>query len=188
VECDCVYSYGDWTHCYLGTILSADFPDVPVLIPRHLTRKSYVLRDLEQAKINWIATDVWTNIKRAIVLRKPNPLTYWSPHDVTAYRKALAIQPIAPVSGSVSYRGRFGFEGETAERAFPSVAVAEYVGVTGGRVVNQADLNTATAHTYADYAETVIGDHGSGMLNILFFIPPLLQNPKVLVGHDAEVV
>lgn len=171
VECDCVYSYGDWTHCYLGTVLSANFPDVPVLIPRYLTEKSYVLRDLKKAKVNWIATEGWTNIERAYVLRKPNPLTYWSRREVTAYRKAFAVEPVVPIPGSISYLGRFDLEGETTNRPFPSGAVAEYVSSVGGRVVNQVELNTETAHAYAEQTEVVIGDHGSGMLNVLFWKP-----------------
>ncbi|MFZ3585479.1 glycosyltransferase 61 family protein, partial [Loktanella sp. DJP18] len=171
VECDYVYSYGDWTHCYLGTILSADFPDVPVLIPRYLTEKSYVLRDLGKAKINWIATDGWTNIEHAYVLRKRNPLFYWSRHDVIAYRKAFDIEPTTPVPGSITYLGRFDLGGETIHRSFPSEVVAKYITSIGGRVVNQEDLNTETSHNYAEQAEIVIGDHGSGMLNILFWQP-----------------
>ncbi len=171
VECDCLYTYGDWTHCCLGTILSADFPDVPVLLPRFLAQKCYVRRDLEKAGINWIATDGWTDIKRAYVLRKPNPLTYWSKREVIAYRKAFAVNPVAPLEGSVTYLGRFEVEGELRHRAYPSAEVAAYIASIGGKVVKQADLNTGTAPAYAAQADVVIGDHGSGMLNTLFWQP-----------------
>lgn len=171
VECDSAYSYGDWTHCYLGTLLSVDFPDLPVFIPHHLAQKSYVRRDLEGAGVNWITAEGWVEIEEACVLRKPNPLTYWTPHDVAAYRDAFGIRPAPPVPGSVSYLGRFGFQGEVHARQFPSELAATAVRAMGGTIVSQGDLNTGTAHRFADEAETVIGDHGSGMLNIMFWRP-----------------
>ncbi|WP_227271800.1 glycosyltransferase family 61 protein [Roseobacter weihaiensis] len=171
VECDYLYSYGDWVHCYLGTLLSVGFPDVPVLIPQALAQKSYVRRDLDRAGINWIAATGWYHIEKAFVLRKPNPKFYFSPQDVAAFRTAFAVTPTPPTPGSVSYLGRFDLTGETVTRQFPSDAAAAYVRSIGGRVIRQADLNTTTAADYGQEAETVIGDHGSGLLNIMFWAP-----------------
>lgn len=171
VECDYVYSYGDWVHCYLSTILSTKPVDIPVLIPRHLAEKDYVRRDLKQANINWTAAEEWTKIRNALVLRKQNPVFYSSEQEVTAFRTAFSISPPPPSPGSVSYLGRFDLKGETVKRAFPSDAAAQYVDSIGGQVVRQSDLNTQSAPRYARDAETVIGDHGSGLLNILFWQP-----------------
>ncbi len=171
VECDFSYSYGDWVHCYLGTILATDFPDVPVLVPKYLAEKSYVQRDLNNAKVNWVATDGWTQIEHAIVLRKPVPYMFWAEHNVNAFRNAFSIDPPPPVPGSVSYLGRFDLKGENVHRAFPSDKVANYIHSINGTVIRQLDLNTSTSDVYASRAETVIGDHGSGMLNIMFWRP-----------------
>ena len=160
VECDSAYTYGDWTHCYLGTLLSVDFPDLPIFIPHHLAQKSYVRRDLDRAGLRWITAEGWVEIEQACVLRKPNPLTYWSAHEVAAYRHALSIQPETPEPGSVSYLGRFGFQGEIHARPYPSEVTAKAVRTMGGTIINQGDLNTSTAHRFSEHAETVIGDHG----------------------------
>ncbi len=175
VECDYTYSYGDWVHCYLGTILASSFPDVPVLVPKYLAEKGYVRRDLGRANVNWVVADGWSTIERAIVLRKPNPNFYWSAQNVAAFRKAFSIDPAPPVSGSVSYLGRFDLKGETVNRTFPSDRVADYIRGINGTVVRQSDLNTSSSLMYAKHTETVIGDHGSGLLNILFW------NPKTVI-------
>ena len=65
-----------------------------------------------RAGLNWLTAEGWVEIKQACVLRKPNPLTYWSVHDVAAYRYAFGIWREAAQSGSVSYLGRLGFQGE----------------------------------------------------------------------------
>lgn len=171
VECDFAYSYGDWTHCYLGTILSADYPDIPVLIPSHLARRDYVVRDLNRAGVRWIPAKGWTEIGEAIILRKQNPFFYWSAREADSYRKAFNVKPDTPDKKSITYFGRFNLVGETIPRPFPSGEIAEAIGKIGGRVVQQSVLTCNTAHLYEHQVETVIGDHGSGMLNILFWQP-----------------
>lgn len=171
VQSDFVYSYGDWVHCYLGVILSADFADVPVLVPDYLAAKSYVQRDLAAAGIKYIVANDWVRIEECFVLRKRNPLSYWSPVNVQDFRNRFPISTDDPRPGSLLYLGRFDLTGETVARRFPSDRVAAYISSVGGEVVNQSELNTLSAPRFGRHAETVVGDHGSGILNIMFWRP-----------------
>lgn len=171
VQTDFVYSYGDWVHCFLGVLLSAPRMDVPVVIPGSLAAKGYVRRDLKKAGIDYVSSEGFTSIGEAIVLRKQNPYFYWKPEDVAAFQRAFVSEPQDPAPGSLMYLGRFDLSGETISRHFPSQTVANFVASKGGFVLRQAELTTETAADYTTHAETVIGDHGSGMLNIMFWKP-----------------
>jgi hypothetical protein len=182
LQSDFVYSYGDWVHCYLGTILTAGDLGVPVLIPRRLADKAYVRRDLENAGISFLVTEGWSRISKAIVLRKRYPFMYWTTKEVEAFQRAFPPPAGRPKRGSMLYLGRFQLQSELWDRVFPSQETAEFVERLGGKVVKQELLTTSTSGQYAPYADTVIGDHGSGMVNIMFWRPKTVI--ELVVGRS----
>ncbi|MEM8770477.1 MAG: hypothetical protein AAGD92_02400 [Pseudomonadota bacterium] len=167
VESTVNFTYGDWVHCVLGTILrNAPLPS-PLSLPKVIADKPYVRRDLKLAGIDVQITDEWTLIKKAHVLRKQTPLTYWTKDEVSAYQKTFAPDRDAPAQGSIAYFGRFDIKSEVHARAFPSAEAAEAVKRLGGSIEKQEKLTAETAAQYAGGVDTVIADHGSGVLNIM---------------------
>lgn len=167
VESTVNVTYGDWVHTILGTLMRAAPLPAPLFLPPRLTEKSYVARDLKMAGIRYETADSWTRIENALVLRKQTPLTYWTRDDVVAYQRLFAPERETPAPGSIAYFGRFDLESEVKARRFPSEATGEAVKRLGGSVHEQQGLTPETAPRYARQVETVIADHGSGVLNIM---------------------
>ncbi len=164
VEVDFSYSYGDWVHCCLGTILAARQLLAPLIVPKALASRDYVRRDLAVAGIDYVVVESWVHIRKARILRKRNPKFYWKSADVKNFQRTFVPNRVAPDPGSILYLGQFNLAGETISRNFPSDRVAAALAPRCSKVVHQANLTTETASAYSKWADSVIGDHGSGLL------------------------
>ncbi len=140
-------------------------------MPSDLAAKPYVRAELGALGIDYRVAKPWLRIRTAHVLRKWTYLQFWDRPPVTAFRRLLAPERLAPDHGSITYLGRFDIASEGFSRRYPSEQVAEAVKAIGGTVLEQKVLNVATAASYGRTMETVIGDHGSGLLNIMFWEP-----------------
>ncbi|MBB4658177.1 glycosyltransferase 61 family protein [Parvularcula dongshanensis] len=171
VESDLPYTYGDWVHAVLGPLLAGPALDRPLLLPGFLAEKGYVRRDLATAGIDYEAMTDWVRVEDALILRKTFPLQYWAPEHTAAYRSVFEPDPPEPAPGSIVYLGRFDLKSEIGRARFPSERVAEAAGRLGASVVRQETLSPETSRALAGGVETVIGDHGSGLLNMLHWRP-----------------
>ena len=170
VEAEVPYTYGDWLNNYFGTALAAaeaGLLDGPLVVPQVLAAKSYAARDLKLARLDVVVADSPRLIRRARILRKRAPMNFWTTREIAAYQRRLAPDRPAPRPGSLTYLARYDMAGETPTRRFPSEAVAALVETMGGRTIRQENLSPEFAATIADGMETVIADHGSGLMNLL---------------------
>lgn len=171
VESDVVHTYGDWVHNYLAAVLVAYPLRHPLVMPAWLAAKPYAQAELRALGISYRTANPWVKIKTAHVLRKWTFLQFWDRPPVIAFRRLLAPERITPDPGSITYLGRYDIPTEAIARRYPSEEAAEAVKAMGGTVLEQKVLNVATAAGYGRTMETVIGDHGSGLLNIMFWEP-----------------
>lgn len=175
------YTYGDWLHACFGTILCAGKLESPLLLPESVVRKPYVARDLKAAGIDFIPVTRTYAVKNARILRIQAPMGYWTASEVNAYQRTFAPERRTPDPGSISYLGRFNLGTEAVARRFPSETVGDVVRGMGGEVIRQEILNPEISVQLGSSMETVIADHGSGVLNILHWKP---KNIIELVVND----
>lgn len=182
VESDYPYSYGDWLHCYLGSILTAAAQvKGPVLIPKELTRKAYVRRDLDIAQIDYQSVEDWVHIERAVVLRKRNFGFIWDQEYCESFIAKFAPDRPDPKPGSLVYFARGDQQSETNGRIYPTKTIASVVEDMGGQVIDQSKFTPEFAKRIAPACDLVIMDHGSGGTNMLYWKPKLVV--ELFVNH-----
>ena len=162
-------TYGDWTSEHMKSIaLCPEFPR-PLVLGREFSGRSYVQSELGRLGIEYITINRSVLIRKATVLHKPRPVTTWDLGDAEAYRRLLGIVPPVPRPGSILYLSRQGVESEQkkADRDYRSDVIAKIVTALGGRVVQTAGMTLESFAELAGEAETVIGDHGAALFNIL---------------------
>lgn len=175
VESDFPYSYGDWLHCYLGSILtSAERVKGPVVIPATLHQKPYVQRDLAIAQTEYLPADTWVRIENAVVLRKRNFGFIWDQEYCSNFISKFAPARPEANPGSMIYFARRQSQGEAVARTFPTDLVAAVVESLGGTVVDQANFSPEFSKQIATSCDIVIMDHGSGGTNIMYWKPRLV--------------
>lgn len=175
VESDFPYSYGDWLHCYLGSILtSGDRVIGPVVIPATLHKKSYVQRDLAIAQIEHLPADTWVSIENAVALRKRNFGFIWDQEYCASFMSKFAPVRPEPTPGSLVYFARRQAQGEAVTRTFPTDLVAGVVEMLGGTVIDQEAFSPEFSKQVASSCDIVIMDHGSGGTNIMYWKPSLV--------------
>lgn len=167
-------TYGDWVSEHIRCIaLAGGIVQPPLVLPEFLAKRGYVRHELDRLGIETLLADSNLHIEEATILRKPTPLNFWKRHEVAAYRKLFDVSPTAPEPGSIIYLSRAGVTSEQirAERTYRSDEIAEVVRRLGGTVVETASMRIEDFATLADKAETVIGDHGAAMFNMMQWRP-----------------
>ncbi|MFO1089318.1 MAG: hypothetical protein U1E46_07025 [Hyphomicrobiales bacterium] len=171
VSVDHGITYGDWVSEYLRTLIDGSPIGSVVLVPGRLRHRKYVSRDLEQLGIDFQYIDVPTILLRATVLHKKRYLVRWTKADVQAFRSAFGIATEVPRAGSVLYLSREGVPQMQwhPERTYPHADVSRLVQSLGGQTLSTHALGPSDYKAARHEAETVIADHGSAMLNLLYW-------------------
>ncbi|MEM6889075.1 MAG: glycosyltransferase 61 family protein [Pseudomonadota bacterium] len=153
--------------------LAGGIAQAPLVLPEFLAKRGYVRHELDRLGVETRVADSDLHIETATVLRKHTPLNFWKPDEVAAYRKLFGLIPATPEPGSVIYLSRAGVTSEQirAERSYRSDEIAEVVRHFGGTVVETASMRIEDFAALADKAETVIGDHGAAMFNMMQWRP-----------------
>jgi hypothetical protein len=162
-------TYGDWTSEHMKSIaLCPDFPR-PLVLSAEFSNRSYVKSELGRLGIEYITIDRPILIREATVLHKPRPTTLWNKDDAAAYRRLFGIVPPKPRPGSILYLSRqsVASEQKKADRDYRSDIIARIVTSLGGKVIKTANMTFSDFSDLAGEAETVIGDHGAALFNIL---------------------
>lgn len=164
-------TFGDWMSEYLSPL--AHLPEItaPVYLPRALARKPYVRRDGERTGIEFTEIEAPILIRDAIVVRQQRFIRYWREKDVEALSRLLSVRAVTPKQGSMLYLSRHGEVSEVADRTHPSLMVEEIVKERGGVVLRTKDASLEKYLEAAQWAETILFDHGSAAYNMIYWSP-----------------
>lgn len=164
-------TYGDWVSEYLKTLVQSRPLASTLLVPGRLRQRGYVARDLSRLGVRHAFVDSPVLIRRATVLHKRRYLVRWTHEDAASYRDAFGIQPRTPVPGSLTYLSRADVPASQYHptRTYPNAAISRLVEALGGRTLLTARLSPQDYIDAGDFVETVVADHGSAMVNLLFW-------------------
>jgi capsular polysaccharide biosynthesis protein len=161
-------TYGDWFDELLST-LARNIDDIvePIVLPRRLAGKSYVLRDMEAVGRAWRFADRDLLIGSAKVLHQIEFNKGWTVETAAAMRALLRPQPPAADPGSVLYLSRRGVRSEAGDRDYPHDLVEAVVSEFGGEVLATGASDIERFKSVGRHAETVVADHGSALYNLI---------------------
>ncbi|MEX6632423.1 hypothetical protein [Hyphococcus lacteus] len=167
IEAETPYTYGDWVGDFVLALTTAKNITEPLILPKVLADKSYVIRDVEALGISYIVADEAIRIEKARIMQKRVPSYYWGEDHVAAFREKFRITPPAPIPGSILYLGRFDTHSEAAQRVYPSQEVARIVESLGGTVFDTRNASPAKFDELAPHMETIIADQGSALFGVM---------------------
>ncbi|WP_375204608.1 glycosyltransferase 61 family protein [Hyphococcus sp.] len=171
IQSEHVDTFGDWMAEYLTPLAQLPQIDAPVFLPASMAAKGYVRRDGARLGIEFRGVDRPVLIERAKVLRQPRVLRYWRAEQVQALKELLKANPPPPAPGSLLYLSREGEQSEVADRTYPSLMVEKEVRARGGKVLRTAEASLEDYLDAAQYAETLLYDHGSAAYNMVYWRP-----------------
>lgn len=164
-------TYGDWVTEFLNTLIQAERPLPLLLLPGRLRQRGYVARDLSRLGVPYAFVDRPVLVRAAKVLHKRRYLVRWAQGDAARYRTAFGIRPVTPAAGSLTYLSRADVPAlqDHPTRRYPSAEIGRLVESLGGQTLLTARLGPEDYIAAGGRAETVIADHGSAMINLLYW-------------------
>ncbi|WP_411816479.1 hypothetical protein [Hyphococcus sp. DH-69] len=167
IEAETPYTYGDWVGDFVLALITAENIVEPLVLPKVLADKPYVLRDINALGISYVIAEKTLRIENARILQKRIPSYYWGKPEVAAFRNKFNITPPSPKPGSMIYLGRFDTKSEAAQRVYPSETVARIVENLGGKVFDTREASPEKFDALAPEMETVIADQGSALFGVM---------------------
>lgn len=171
VQASFLGSFGDWGAEFLAGLAQLDAIDAPVFLPSRLASRSYVRRDAKRLGFEIVSVDEPLLIRKAKVVRQQKYIRFWRKEEVEQYRRLLKVDLSDPIPGSILYLSRHGDTQAVYDRTYPNAAIEAVVKDHGGMVLRTGDASLEDYLAVAQYAETLIFDHGSAAYNMLYWRP-----------------
>lgn len=169
IQAETPYTYGDWVSEHLTCLSRATPLPAPLLLPRSLSNRPYILRDLALLGTNFIRVEQPIYLQTALVLHKTRFSHYWTKAEALACKQALGVQLKSTRPGSIIYLSRANEVSAAQQRSYPSQLIAEILADLGAKIVYTRETCYEDYLAIANEAETVIADHGAAINNLLFW-------------------
>jgi len=164
-------TFGDWMAEYLAPLARAGVLDAPVFLPKSIASKPYAIRDIERLGLNAVVVDTAVMIEKAKVIRQPKTIRYWTREDVDALGRFIKAAPRDPAPGSIVYLSRHGEKSGVATRTHKNELLETLITAKGGKVLRTSEVGYEDYVAAAQFAETVVFDHGSAGYNMIYWRP-----------------